>query len=649
MNKFIIVSLLFLITQALQAGDKIMGGIVPPQNHPGTFNTVALIKTADKKIFCTGSIATKRLIITAKHCLEEKGLADFEIFFGASTNDLAAGVQIRPKRFNVRYPNGWHLSFPSADIAWIELEEDVPAGFLPLRILTDPNKLVPESEITLAGYGNSSEIDGQVFAGDKLFTTTKFKHYFDHQRFQDVLLLKGDKGQGACHGDSGGPAYQLLANEWGELEWFIVGVTNGFDLVLTPEAMARSSDPEFPFVVDCRENEILYTFVAGHGDWIEKDSGLMLAKTAPFHERSWQDENQAQSLLEWCEARDIGSPQWNTLKIILDHRVDQIPQHEAIDFYLDCQAITKYLESVEEVVFKGENLLPAQYGVKNLNLLPKLKRVEFRAVDPKYLRMEDFSELKVDQLSFYETKLTSLDFLTNGLEVRELDLRDGALETTIGLENVVGLERLALDRNPLKDVSALASIENLKSLSLGNVDLADFDFLSKMTLLEELDLSSSNFKRAELLNELKSLKNLRLFNQSFKSLDLSGLKSLEVLSLNSVVVPKITLKDHPNLHTLELNNTGLKDINFIANFKALEFLSLSSNEVSDLSALAGLHNLKRLFLASNPVRDLSPLKGLSELQTLGLFQTPIGKGQVPKTPANCPLDGANVLINFCSR
>lgn len=648
MNKLIILSLM-LFNFSLHADDKIMGGLIPPQDHPGTFNTVALIKSADQKIFCTGSIATKRLIITAKHCLEEKGLNDFEVFFGASTNDLEAGVRIKPKRFNVRYPNGWHLSFPSADIAWIELEEDAPAGFRPLRILTEASELVPGSEMALVGYGNSSEIDGQVYAGDKLFTTTKFQRYFDHQRFQDVLLFKGEKGQGACHGDSGGPAYQLLTNEVGELEWFIVGVTNGFDLVLTPEAMARSSDPDFPFVVDCRENEILYTFVAGHGDWIEKDSGIALAKTAAFAPRSWQAENQALSLREWCEARDIGSPQWNTLKIILDHRVDQIPQHQAVDFYLDCQAIVKYLETVEEVVFKGENLLPAQYGVKNLNLLPKLKRVEFRGVDPKYLRESDFSELKVEQLSFYQTKLTTIDFLTRGLEVRELDLRDGALESIAGLENVVGLERLVLDRNPLTEMSALTEIDSLKSLSLGYVNLASFSFLRDLTTIEELDLTGSNFSAGEEIKELKSLRLLRLFNQSFNSLDLSELEALEVLSLNSVKAPKIILKNHPHLHTLELNHTGLKDIHFIANFKALESLSLSSNEVSDLSSLAKLSGLKRLYLAANPVRDLSPLKGLSQLQTLGLFQTPIARGQVPKTPDNCPLEGPSVLVSFCSR
>ncbi|NLI52877.1 MAG: leucine-rich repeat domain-containing protein [Clostridiales bacterium] len=65
--------------------------------------------------------------------------------------------------------------------------------------------------------------------------------------------------------------------------------------------------------------------------------------------------------------------------------------------------------------------------------------------------------------------------------------------------------------------------------------------------------------------------------------------------------------------------TQIKDISGLENFKNLESLDLSFHAVSDISPLAGLSKLTSLTLGGNPVADLSPLSGLTQLSRLALF------------------------------
>ncbi len=97
---------LILLLLSLQsfASDKIVGGVLPGENHPGKFNTVALIKNSSKRIFCTGSLISKTMILTAKHCLIDKKIEEFSVFFGDDTNKLDHGLIREVKAMKVRRP-----------------------------------------------------------------------------------------------------------------------------------------------------------------------------------------------------------------------------------------------------------------------------------------------------------------------------------------------------------------------------------------------------------------------------------------------------------------------------------------------------------------------------------------------------------------
>ena len=643
-----LLGILFISTSLLASNEKIIGGDIPPEDHPGFFNTVALIKKADHKIFCTGSIATKRLIITAKHCLAGKKLEDFDIFFGPSTLDLDSGVVISPKRFQVRYPTDWEVSFPSGDIAWIELEAEIPTFAKPLRILSDSSKLPVGGTFVLAGYGNKNPT-GSIEAGEKFFSLTRLSRYHNNPRFMDVMVFKGDQGQGACHGDSGGPAYVRLTNEAGNLEWFLVGVTNGFDLILTPNSMSRTNDPDFPFHVDCSQNENLYTFIGGHGKWIEDTSGIILDSPKEFEQRDWEPQNQAQNLHAWCEAKDLGSPEWNTLKMILDQKVDTLRGEAAKEFYLNCDNVVSYLEGLDEVHFDGDKMLVATYGLRNLSLLPNLKRIYFSRVKEQKLLLDSMESLNLELLSFYESPLADLSFLNPSLQIKRLEINRSELKSLVGVENLDHLVGIGLSFNSLTSIESLRKFSDLKELALDGSDLQDYSLVAKLKALEILDLRSSSFNNFKLIKDLNSLRELSLGYQDLGMLDFRQLTSLEKLALTHMKFKTIQFGKLDQLRYLEITNSQLQDISELSGMKSLEVATLSFNELSDIGALSGLTNLKSVNLSANPIKDLAPLRTAGYLEVLRVFQTPLAKGEVTKTPENCPVDASEVLRKFCSR
>lgn len=636
--------------QSAYAKRKIINGEIPTSQHPSYYNTVALIKTADHKIFCTGSIASENLIVTAKHCLADKKLGDFEIFIGQSTLDLEHGVIIPVKRFQVRYPTDWEMSFPSGDIAWVELAGELPTFAKPLRILSDKNLLPLGGKYVLAGHGNKNA-SGKIEAGEKFFSYTKLSSYEDNARFRDVMVFKGDKGQGACHGDSGGPAYVELPNEKGELEWFLIGVTNGFDLVLTPGSMSRTGDPDFPFHVDCSQNENLYTFIGGHGDWIEKTSGISLYKSAPFKERTWEDEREVSTLKEWCEMKSLASPEWNTLKMLIDQKVDTLRGQEARDFYLSCDKIVDYLSGLDSIYFDGEKMIDAHYGLSNLNLLPKLKSIRFSNIKGQTIEYSKLHNLALDSLSFYNTKVADLSFLNSTLQIDTLDLTKSELQFLTGLSPDNEVKELILSSNPLKEASVLETLPELTSLSLANTELENYDFVSSLTHLKKLDLASSGFKDFSRLLSLHELEDLTLSEMTLDQLDFSGMSELQRLSLSKMSFKKVIFGNLTKLRVFDFSSSNLKDadITEFAAMTSLEEVMLTYNEITDLTVFSKLQSLRQLNLSSNPIKSMGPLAGLSNLEVLRVFRTPLATGEIKKTSENCPLTGADVLTRFCSR
>ena len=73
-----------------------------------------------------------------------------------------------------------------------------------------------------------------------------------------------------------------------------------------------------------------------------------------------------------------------------------------------------------------------------------------------------------------------------------------------------------------------------------------------------------------------------------------------------------------SLHTLDADDTGIRDLTGLEFATNLTYLRLERNRIADISPLEGLVELKSLYLGYNEIADISPLEGLAELKHLKL-------------------------------
>ncbi len=625
------------------ANSKIINGTAPEAPHPAKFNTVAIVKE-DGSVYCTGSIIGPKLIVTAKHCLVDREIKDINIFFGDSTHE--PGITIGATGFEVRHPSDWTMMFPSFDIAWIKFEQELPSGYRPLPILADQQGLSIGMDIYQAGFGNHSPISGRIEAGERLIGMTQLGRYIDNPRFYNILLFEGDDGQGSCHGDSGGPAYVNLDNQW-----YIIGVTNGFDVVLTPDTMTRTSDPDFPYNVDCSKNQSLYSFIGAHGKWIEETSNEVVWKSDSFQDLDRAPKQEVETLHAWCEARDFGSPSWNLLKILIDKRVDQLPQENGNAFYNDCEAITNYLKSLESIYLNFNTTPVANIDFSTASLLPQLKSISLYEYPIDQVSLNTLSNINLKELKLINIGLKKIDF-GNDVSIESLVLDKNPLLSLQGLEKINGLKNLSLSGTRLKNLVELKDIE-LESLSLVGMNTSILLGLEVVNhKLRSLDLRDTYIPNPEAIKLFADLKELKLTGTSGK-VDLSDNKKLEVLYLNEFKNNDVLFPDSlPKLKELMFTNSDVDNIDFLKGSPLLEDLSLTYNRIQNLSIFEEnpFPKLSIVNLSVNPILDVSPLSSLSTLSVLRLFRTPLSSDLIPRTEANCPtLEGPQALKRFCSK
>lgn len=208
----------------------IIGGDIVNDDDLIAKSTVALIAQVvskkDKTVSqstCTGTLLPNNIIITAGHCIPTADPAEnmvmIVVLFGTNIEKptreqqrLVTEVMIHPEygktedRFDVH------------DLAMIKFSGSVPEGFAPAKLLSDESVLTPGTTVTLAGYGiiktdgKTTESNRRLNKVDVAIARSVGKHeVVVDQRF----------GKGACHGDSGGPAFVEIN---GSL--FVWGVTS---------------------------------------------------------------------------------------------------------------------------------------------------------------------------------------------------------------------------------------------------------------------------------------------------------------------------------------------------------------------------------------------------------------------------------------
>jgi len=208
--------------QLVTTGRSIINGA--PDTDPAHMAVVALTPGPNWSSFCTGTLITPTVVVTAGHCLEGRGAGSFQIFFG---NDVQGSGDYRQVSELLIHPdyNGQQVE---SDIALVRLSSAAPAGISPIPPLPAGSGLTAADEgstVTFSGFG----VTENNTSGEKLTVTSTIGKVCPGPSgcsYSGAWVVARAMGYpnspgGPCSGDSGGPAFVSR----GGVE-YLVGVTS---------------------------------------------------------------------------------------------------------------------------------------------------------------------------------------------------------------------------------------------------------------------------------------------------------------------------------------------------------------------------------------------------------------------------------------
>ncbi len=181
-------------------------GIIGGTDADGTEEfapTVALLYDRAGRFLCTTSILSESLLVTAAHCLKNPA-ENLVLVFGTHIN--APNRELRDVAAYAVSPL-WAFRQDemrnAGDIAMVKFSGGLPSGYKPAELLTDVAALQDGGTVLLAGYGQSNAV-AKSGSGQLRYVEVNI---LDRQFSETEVTLDQTQGRGACHGDSGGPAY----------------------------------------------------------------------------------------------------------------------------------------------------------------------------------------------------------------------------------------------------------------------------------------------------------------------------------------------------------------------------------------------------------------------------------------------------------
>lgn len=237
------------------------GEIDTDPESPGSYSAVQVRAEGQS---CTGTLISKRLVVTAAHCIQDAlgNIPEIGVNFVTYKRDVGKDREIKAVDAKIHPLYTSSMNF-IGDIAWIKLSRDAFSDYRPVPVLMNPYHLRHKDEVLLTGFGFYSMENDQFLSDAKRTAKTTFNRYYKGPLYNSFFATGPTEGVGPCYGDSGGPVYAKYNSEW-----VVMGVTNG-------------PDPVYAEDLNCGISGF-YRFIGDHIDWIESSSGIRVEKRGKY-------------------------------------------------------------------------------------------------------------------------------------------------------------------------------------------------------------------------------------------------------------------------------------------------------------------------------------------------------------------------------
>ncbi len=244
-------------------GSRIIGGVEVAFDDPIASTVVGLYDTARRSV-CTGSFIGQNLVLTAAHCVTGPPSNLVVVFgldvFGFRTGSAAARP-VLDAELNPLWDKHQGKSTDVGDIALVKFAGAAPYEYRPARLLERLDSIADGDTVTLAGYGFNNGLEksgnGRLH---KVDVQIEKLHYAKTE-----FLVDQTTGRGACHGDSGSPAYATVDGEM-----FVLGITS-----------RPVNDPKGTCGVS-----VAYTSVPAYAGWLRTAAKKLNSRRPPTARRS---------------------------------------------------------------------------------------------------------------------------------------------------------------------------------------------------------------------------------------------------------------------------------------------------------------------------------------------------------------------------
>ena len=204
-----IIVMALLLNSSAFAATQIIGGTKVTASNWIAKTVVALVEDSSMgEALCTASLVAPDLAVTAAHCVTNPDSSPVEALHLVFATDLKKADASKIRAVDrVMIPSQWkpagNRPKDTSDVALVHFAGGLPSGYSPSDLLPFDEALLIGQKVILAGYGIS---DASADTGAGILRKTEVT--VEDPTFSPTeIQLDQSRGGGACHGDSGGPAF----------------------------------------------------------------------------------------------------------------------------------------------------------------------------------------------------------------------------------------------------------------------------------------------------------------------------------------------------------------------------------------------------------------------------------------------------------